>query len=305
MPNPAHGASGARPPAEGLLCCVLGPLASVSTPALACGRVGGGQTEWAEVGPGLVLIATGDRAWLHRLSPGDLFAHPKVGLGSLEAVGTLLDGAIGLFQHQRLRASAPPLTVEAYIERVAACYYGGRATPPLLRRAAERFSAAGRDDLARWASTTARAEDHDHLALADLEELGYPAELVETIPCPPTMQAAIGYFEGCVEGAHPVSCLGYVYALERPAALVEASYVEAIEKLLGPTLKATRCLRWHSSLGEEPHHIDILLRVIAGLPAEDRVAVARAVYETARIMFADAAAGGDDAPEPQSSTRTY
>lgn len=252
------------------------------------------MTEWAEVAPGLVLVATAERAWLHRLSPVDPFAQPKVGRGRVETVAALLDGAIGLFQYQRLTAVAPPLTVEAYVERVAACYYGGRATPPLLRRAAERFGSAGREDLARWARTTARAEDHDHLALADLEELGYPPELVETIPCPPTMQAALDYFKGCVEGPAPVSCLGYVYALERPAALVEASYVEAIEKLLGPRINATRCLRWHSSMGEEPHHIDILLNLIAGLPPEDRVAVARAVYETSWIMFSDRPDG--DAP---------
>lgn len=251
-----------------------------------------------------MLIATVDRAWLHRLSPVDPFAHPQVGPGSLEAVGTLLDGAIGLFQHQRLSAAAPPLTVEAYVERVAACYYGGRATPPLLRRAAERFAAAGREDLARWSRRTAGAEDHDHLALADLEELGYPPDLVETIPCPPTMEKAIRYFTDCVEGPAPVSCLGYVYALERPAALVEASYVEAIEKLLGPTVNATRCLRWHSSVGEEPHHIDILLRVIAGLPADDRTTVVRAVYETSRIMFADSPPGGNGTDPPQRHSGT-
>jgi hypothetical protein len=231
----------------------------------------------------------------------DPFAHAKVGAGSVETVGTLLDGAIGFFQERQLSAVAPPLTVETYVERVAACYYGGRATPPLLQRAAERFTRAGREELAAWARATAHAEDHDHLALGDLEELGYPPELVETIPCPPRMQAALDYFARCVEGPTPVSCLGYVYALERPAALVQASYVEEVERLLGPTVNATRCLRWHSSVGEEPHHIEILLNVIAGLPVEDRAVVARTVYETSRIMFADTVEEDGGAPEPNSS----
>lgn len=179
--------------------------------------------EWAEVAPGTVLVATVDRAWLHYLSPVDPFTQPMVGSGSIETTRRLLDAAIGLFQHQQLQKTAPPLTVEGYVERVLACYHGGRATPPLLRRAAERFRAAGRHELEAWARATAQAEDHDHLALADLAELGYPPDIVQTMPCPATMAAAVAYFEGCVDSDRPVSCLGYIYALERPAALVQAS----------------------------------------------------------------------------------
>jgi hypothetical protein len=154
-----------------------------------------------------------------------------------------------------------------------------------MRRAARRFALDGRGDLAGWALAVAQDEDHDHLALADLAELGYPPDIV-AMPCPQPMRAAIEYFEACVDGNTPVSCLGYAYALERPAALVDASYVDAVRTVLPPNVDATRCLRWHSSLGEEPGHIDSLLRVIAGLPAGDRAAVAQAAYETAQILFA-------------------
>jgi hypothetical protein len=245
------------------------------------------MVEWVEVAAGTALIATADEAWLHVLSPFDPFAEPMTGEGSIETTRSLLDAAIGLFQHERLQKPAPPLTVEGYVERVLACYHGGHATPPLLRRVAERFRAAGRDDLEAWARMTARDEDHDHLALADLAVLGYPPDVVEKTPCPPLMAAALAYFEGCVVGDRPVSCLGYVYALERPASLILPSYVEAIETLLGPDVKATRCLRWHSGLGEEPGHVDRLLETIASLPAEDRACVTRAVYETSQIMFGD------------------
>lgn len=246
--------------------------------------------EWAEVAPGTVLVASSDRAWLHNPSPFDPFAQPMTGSGSIETTRALLDAAISVFQHQRLQTEAPPLRVDQYVQRVLACYYGGTSTPPLLRRAAQGFRAAGRHDLEAWALETARAEDHDHLALADLAELGYPPDVVETLPLPQCMAGLLAYFETCVDGARPVSCMGYVYALERPSSLVQASYVEAIEKLLGPEINATRCLRWHSSLGPEPDHIDHLLEVVASLPASDRACVARAVYETSRILFADAAA---------------
>ncbi len=110
------------------------------------------------------------------------------------------------------------------------------------------------------------------------------------MPCPQPMRAAIEHFEACVDGDTPVACLGYAYALERPASLLEASYVEAVEKLLPATVDATRCLRWHSSLGEEAGHVDALLGVIAALPAPDRATVVRAAYETAQILFGEASA---------------
>jgi hypothetical protein len=243
---------------------------------------------WAEVDPGHVLIATRDRAWLHRLAPGDPFAHPMCDAGTPEATMTLLDAAIGAFQRQRLRQIAPPLTVEAYVERLLDNYVAGHSTPRLLRRVADRFVATERPDLAAWAREAARAEDHEHLILADLAELDYPVELVESVPGSARVQAAVAYFEECVENDRPVSCLGYVYALERPAALVSASYVEAIETLLGPTVNACRCVRAHSALGVEPDHVETLLNLIVSLPGEDRTCVARAVYDTSRILFADA-----------------
>jgi hypothetical protein len=242
--------------------------------------------EWAEVAPGWALVATADRAWRHRLLPGDPFTDPMVGPGTPETTGALLDAAVGIFQHRRLRTPAPPLTVDAYVERVLASYHGGHATPRVMRKAARRFAVGGRGDLAAWALAVAEDEDHDHLALADLAELGYPPDVAVTMPCPQPMRAAIEYFEACVDGDAPMSCLGYAYALERPAALLDRSYVDAVRRVLPPSVDATRCLRWHSSLGEEPDHIDALLGVIAALPAADRTAVVRAAYETARILFA-------------------
>ncbi len=249
--------------------------------------------EWVEVAPGTVLIATADRAWLHHLTLADPFALPMTGEGSLDTTGSLLDAAIGAFQRPRLAQPARALTIEEYTQRVLACYYGGKATPPLMRRAAERFRRVGRYELAAWAEATAVDEDHDHLALADLAELGFPADVVETMPCPPWKADAIAYFEACVDGDEPVSCMGYVYALERAAALIEASYVEAIEAFLGPDVNATRCLRWHSSLGEEPGHVARLLVAIVALPATERTCVARTVYEASHILFGGPYPAGD------------
>ena len=244
------------------------------------------MVEWAQVDPHTVIIATPERAWVHVISPLDPFAQPMANGGSAATTGMLLDAAIGVFQRPRLEATAPPLTIDEYVQRVLACYYGGAATPPLMLRAADRFAAAGRHDLEAWARAVAVDEAHDHLALADLAELGYPAETVRTMPCPTWKAAAIAYFGACVESDEPVSCLGYVYALERAAALIEPSYVEAIDTFLGPGVNATRCLRWHSSLGEEPGHVERLLKTIVALTAGERVSVARAAYEASRILFA-------------------
>lgn len=256
------------------------------------------MVEWAQVAPGTVLVATAEQAWLHHPGPFDPFAAPMTAAGSRASTQRLLDAAIAVFQHERLQQPAPPLTVEGYVERVLACYHGGHATPRLLRRAAERFRSADRPELARWALDTARDEDHDHLALADLAALGYPPDTVALMPCPSTMAAGIEYFARCIEGANPVSCVGYIYALERPSSLIQASYIEAIEALLGPDIEATRCLRWHSSLGDEAAHAERRLDLIAGLPAEDRIAITRAVYETARIFFGDAGS-----PQPSNVLR--
>lgn len=258
--------------------------------------------EWAEVAPGTVMIATADRAWIHRVSPFDLFAESMAGAGSIETTRMLLDAAIGVFQRPRLDGVAPPLTMDEYVQRVLACYYGGKATPPLMLRAAERFRVAGRHDLESWGRAVAVDEDHDHLALADLVELGYPPEVVDTMPCPAFKAAAIEYFEACVDGDEPVSCMGYVYALERAAALIERSYVEAIEAWLGPGVNATRCLRWHSSVGDEPHHVERLLRAIVSLPASERACVARSAYQASRILFAGVPAAGTDERSTQWQT---
>lgn len=243
--------------------------------------------EWAEVAPGTVLMATAETAWLHRLAPLDPFARPMDGPGAVETTRTLLDAAIGFFQRRRLAQAAPALTKEGYAERLVGYYHGGHTTPPLLRRAAQRFEGAGRPELVAWARATAEDEDHDHFALADLGELGYPPGVVPTLPCPPFMAALIAYFEACVDGPEPVACLGYIYAVERSSSLIQPSYIEAIDRLLGPGVRATRCLRWHSSMGAEPVHVDRLLGTVAALPAGDRCRVVRAVYETSRILFAE------------------
>ena len=253
------------------------------------------MVEWARVDRHRVLIATPDRAWVKVVSPFDPFAQPMLNGGSPGTTAMLLDAAIGIFQRARLEAPAPPLTIDEYVQRVLACYHGGAATPPLMIRAAERFAAAGRHDLETWARAVAVDEAHDHLALADLAELGFPAAAVRHIPCPTWKAAAIGYFAACVDGPEPVACLGYVYALERTAALIEASYVEAIEAFLGPGVNATRCLRWHSSLGEEPGHVERLLKTIVALPAAERTCVVRSAYEASRVLFAGVPAGAEQA----------
>ena len=53
--------------------------------------------QWAEVLPGLIIVATADRAWLHRPQAGEIgdpFSRPMIGSSTIAATCMLLDGAM-------------------------------------------------------------------------------------------------------------------------------------------------------------------------------------------------------------------
>ncbi len=265
---------------------------------LAAPGAAGGAIEWADVAPGVIVVATGDGSWLHRPAPvwgWDPFTQPMQTLGSLETTANLLDGALAAGRGVGPDpASGLASTLIGYVWWLVGAYRTTHATPALMEEASRRFAEAGRDLLAEYAAQKAREEaGHHALALRDLRALGYRAEgLVEAL-VPMKSAAMVAYFAASVRADDPVGCVGYVYALERLAATIGAETVKRVEGMIPAGIRATRCLRVHSSVGADPSHVRDGLRLVAALSAEERVRVATACFQTARTIFGRAEEPGD------------
>lgn len=247
--------------------------------------------EWVRVAPELVVVAASDRAWLHSVPAfltSDPFAQPMRGAGSPATTRNLLDGVICAAQRAVAKARhRPPLTVARWVWRLAGFYHTTHATPRLMAEAAARFMAAGRHELAAYAAGKARDErGHDALALKDLSTLGYPAEMVVESLVPPTASDLTDYFARSVRADDPVSCVGYSYALERLAVTAGKDYIKQVEAILPRGVRATRCLRVHSGMGTDLRHVEEAVEVTARLSPAERMRVARACYDTAKICCA-------------------
>jgi len=247
--------------------------------------------EWARVAAGKVVVATPHDAWLHRSRVDGLpddFGHSMTARGRTGTTRWLLDGAIGAASvGWRASSAAQPLTPIRWAWRLAGFYRTTEATSRLLPEAARRFGAAGRRALEAWARMRTREErGHDRLALRDIAGLGYDPPLVVERFAPPGACALVDYFTRAVRDTDdPIGCVGYSYVLERLAAERGAADVDAIETMLPPGVRATRCLRVHSAAGSDEAHIASTIEMVARLSAREREAVATACYETARLFY--------------------
>jgi hypothetical protein len=207
-------------------------------------------------------------------------------------VRNLLDRAVAsAFPHAR-PAEVPPLTATRWAFRLAGLYHLTHSTPALLELAAERFAAAGRKILAGWARERAREEsNHDLLALRDLRDLGYdPVRVVERVR-PATAMRMVEYFERSVRAFDPIGCVGYAYTVERLAMTVREPDIRAVEAVLPPGTRATRCLRVHSAAGSDGDHVADTLVAVARLTLGERARIAEAARDTAVLCFTPDPAG--------------
>jgi hypothetical protein len=217
------------------------------------------------------------------------------GRGSACTTVRLLDGAVGLSQRAALKRLPALLTTERYVERLVAHYYTTHWSAWQLRRAATRLLEGNRPELACVAESLARYEQrHELLAVRDLEVLGYPSEYASRAPMCSQTVALLHFALRSLAGPHPVTIFGYGFALLRAARAVTADYLREVQAVLPPGVNATRCIRAHSALVDSAEHLDRLVGAVASLPAEDRVRVVRAAYETAQLIFTV-----DDAPRPR------
>lgn len=208
-------------------------------------------------------------------------------ISSLDAVQNLLDSAILAAWHDVSPVSLPPaLTPTRWLWRLAGSYHTTRDTPVFLKQAAERFVAAGRWNLAQWASERANEErGHDQLALLDIQAMGYDPYLVVNHLVPPAATELVNYFSQQVKAVDPIGCVGYSYVLERLATRIDESTIQSIEAMLPAGTKATRCLRVHSSLGADADHVKENVEMISQLTLAEQHNIAIACYETATLCF--------------------
>lgn len=82
-----------------------------------------------------------------------------------------------------------------------------------------------------------------------------------------------------------MTCIGYAYALEAMATQYDDGHISTVEAHIPEGINATRCLRLHSGVGADADHVDDAIQIASTQPAEDRIRIAQAVYDTARIIY--------------------
>ncbi len=238
-------------------------------------------------------VEAGDAGFrLHRRAPWDPvpFEEALSGRGSPASTRQMMAGAFYAGFARRspegwAPAKRPEPSLLRHVYALAGCYQTTHATPPTMRRVAERFRSLGRAEVVERCLRVAREESgHDRLALADLAALGLPArELVERLQ-PSGSLALVSLFRRMAGSEEPIGVFGYAYALERSALFSDAQSIEAIERVLPAGVKATRCLRVHSAVGSDAGHVAESIEFIASLPALDRATIARAMFEATSLM---------------------
>ncbi len=228
--------------------------------------------------------------WVHQPTPaesGDRFAPKMIEADNVAKTQKLLDRAIALAWRDIKSDRRPPaLTSTRWVWRMAGAYHSSRHTTRLMEKAAERFAASGRQNLAQWAAQKAREEaGHDRLALLDIQSMGYEAEAVVQALVPSAATAFVDYFTQSVQTPVPIDCIGCSYASERLGTFQGEEYIQSVEALLPPGTYATRWLRIHTGVGAEMKHVEETVEVVAELTPEERTRVARACYETGLLRF--------------------
>ncbi len=251
-------------------------------------------TEWVSVAGETAIIAReSGEVWFHALDGHEAETAPFVermtGKGTLVSSTGLLDGAISLAFEQtdsgaeQTAAQRPNLL--RYIYALAGAYHTAKDTPRNLLRAAEYFTKIGRPEVTEYLEMRAREEaGHERLALKDLRALGLPAERIVANLMPAGIKPLCDLFERFCFKDYPIECVGFSYCSERIAALKPKAEIDAVQSLFPEGVDATRFLRSHSSLGSEVSHVEETIEFVANLPAEDRISVVQATYETAVLM---------------------
>jgi hypothetical protein len=254
-------------------------------------------TESIRLAPSVYLQASLQKFRLHRLLPWEVgpCIETLQETGDSKVTRQLMAGAFYAGFPQRTSdekiaddsviATTPSLL--RYIHSLAGAYQTTHATPPTMRRVAERLAARGQHTAAKHCLHVAEEEsDHDTLALMDLAALGLPAQEFVAHLQPKSSLALVELFTRFADSDAPIAVLGYAYALERMSLFSTAESIAAIERLIPAGIKATRFLRVHSAVGSDAGHVAESIAFMATLAPEARAAIARATYETVSLLCA-------------------
>ena len=246
------------------------------------------QIEWVNIAPRKIIVATPNEVILHTpFDDSDRFLEPMVGAGNVSTTEKLLDGAMAAAKIAIASDTVPPdMTPNRFVWQLAGAYQITHAVPPLMKQASQKFASLDRYGLSRWASDKAEEEKgHDRLALLDLQSLGYRAEELFQNIVPKAAISLVDYLTRSVNDSDPIDCVGFIYAIERLSLGAKEEHIQRVEALLPSGVNATRCMRVHSSVGADAHHVAENVETIAGLSSAERIRVVRACYETALSIF--------------------
>jgi hypothetical protein len=247
-------------------------------------------TEWVVVSDNIAIIAceTGEVWFLELDDYADMlpFSTPMTGKGTRASTAALLDGAVALgFGSDEGDLNHRAASLPKYVFDLVGSYHNSRRTPGHFIQAAKRFRELNRPDLASYLETHAREETgHERLVLKDLRALSLPAERIVANLFPEGVTPLCELFDRLCSADYPVGSIGYSYCFEYTAAMKKRPEVDALVALCPPGVDASRFLRTHSGLGSEVSHVEDMVDFIAGLPAADRIEIAKVTYDTAVTM---------------------
>src|SRR3977135_4280444 len=168
-------------------------------------------------------------------------------------------------------------TLFRYIRWLVGNYVFAGQMPGLFRRAAERFEALGRPDVAEFA----------------LQKAG----VVQLIH-PPSANAFLDRFRVYVESSTPIALFGFSYCLERMALGRDDAFIRRVKEICPPDCRAYRFLKVHSNVGSDSAHVHEQLALFESFSGGELAVVTSAAYETAQLLarqpFTDQAVSDDE-----------
>ncbi|WP_342374553.1 iron-containing redox enzyme family protein [Myxococcus stipitatus] len=176
---------------------------------------------------------------------------------------------------------------EGYARFLAQTYHYVRWTTPLLEIAGTRMRQSGlHPALAELlVSKSAEERGHERWLLADLRNLGWPAERVETTPPCGAVKAYVAWNQYTTQEGVPTAFLGTAYVLESLAVRRAGSTVDRLVSAARiPNIqKAVTFLRGHSDVDGD--HVGALTEVLRTLddPEEQEVLIHSA--RTTRLLY--------------------
>jgi hypothetical protein len=248
-----------------------------------------GETKCIEIAAGLLLIALpGGRCWLMAVNSPESTALPRsaVAADRPTLAASVVEGALAAgLDRTGGEPGTSSYSLVRYVRWLSGNYLFAAQTPGLFRKAAERFEASGRPELAEFARRKAAEESgHADLAYRDLEALGLPAAEVVRLLRPPSASAFADRFRAHVESSTPIGLFGFSYCLERMAVARDRAFVSRVEAIWPPGVRAGRFLKVHSAIGSDSAHVHEQLSFFESLTDGELTVIARAVYETALML---------------------